>query len=133
MKTRWIVTGGAALVTIVLSGCGTVSTRTKGDAGPYYGFGYDMEKMGDSQEWLDFWGQGSVGNVPFVWPRGLFWVLDAPLSLAADTLLLPADALRSKSAEEVQPQTGQQNHSADGSQPIGSETNRIPAAAGSRR
>ena len=107
MKPKWMVTGVVALVVVALSGGGTVSARTKGDAGPYHGFGYDMEKVGDPNEWLDFSGQGSADSVPFVWPRGLFLVLDALLSLAADTLLLPTDALRSKSAEEVQPQACQ--------------------------
>jgi uncharacterized protein YceK len=101
MKTRWTIAQLATLVAIVLSGCGTVSTRTKGDAGPYHGFGYDMEKISNAGEWLDCSGQGSAGNVPFLWPRGVLWVLDVPLSLVADTLLLPADALRSRRVEQT--------------------------------
>ncbi len=101
MKTNWMVTRVVALLAIALPGCGTVTTRTKGDAGPYHGFGHDMEKVCSADEWLDLSGQGYTGSaVPFFWPRGLLWVLDAPLSLVADTLLLPADALRSSSSEE---------------------------------
>jgi uncharacterized protein YceK len=54
MKKLCIAVLFPTLVTIVLlAGCGTVSSRTKGDAGPYHGFGYDMEKVGDASEWLE--------------------------------------------------------------------------------
>ncbi len=114
-------------MTILLSGCGTVVTRTKGDAGAYHGFGYDMEKISNASEWMDDWGQGSAGNVPFLWPRGVLWVLDVPLSLVSDTLLLPVDALRpGKGQREVESEVGQP----DGAANRGSETNRTSAAAG---
>ena len=119
---------------MVLSGCGTVSTRTKGYAGPYHGFGHDMEKVCSADEWLDSSGQGRAGNVFFSWPRGLLWILDAPLSLVADTLLLPVDALRSNRAEEsVESETGQPDGAATGNQPIPAGTNTTSSASGSPR
>ena len=134
MRTRWTEPLAVALVSIVLSGCGTVSTRMTGNAGPYQGFGYDMEKMSNADEWVDFSGQGSAGGVPFVWPPGLLWFVDAPLSLVADTLLVPVDALRSKGAkEEVKPGAGPPGGAANGSQRMQSETNGTSPAAGSRR
>lgn len=108
METRLKSAWSTLLLAIVLSGCGTVSTRTKGDAGPFHGVGYDMEKLSNASEWLELSGQGSAGNVPILWPRGILWVLDAPLSLLADTLLLPADSLRSRTAEhDVKSEIGQ--------------------------
>jgi len=87
------------LMLALLCGCGTVSTHVKGISGPYSGLGYDAEKLSSSEEWLDLSGQGSVGNVPFPWPRGLLWVIDVPLSFAVDTLMLPVDCFKPGSTE----------------------------------
>lgn len=91
--------GVLALTVLLLCSCGTVSSRTHGGGGPYHGLGYDMEKLSSGDEWLNWSGQGTAGNVPFWWPRGLLWLVDAPLSLVADTLMLPVDAIRPKAAE----------------------------------
>ncbi len=99
MKTSLAVIGLVAFAALGLCGCGTLSTRVKGDSGLYRGFAHDMEKVSSSQEWLTWSGQGSVGAAWFPWPRGLLWVVDAPLSLTADTLLLPMDCLSSKPAQ----------------------------------
>ncbi len=99
MKTKSLRAWFATLLAMVFPGCGTVSTRTNGDTGQYHGFGYDMKKVSTGSEWLEFSGEGSAGKVPFLWPRGVVWILDAPLSLVVDTLLLPADALRPKTPE----------------------------------
>jgi uncharacterized protein YceK len=129
MKTSWIQTGLLALAVAVLCGCGTVSTRTKGDSGPYCGFGHDMEKVSCAEEWLTWSGEGSAGGVQFPWPRGLMWVVDAPLSFTADTLMLPADCLWSKRAQtNAKAEAGQ-----PGSQLSGSETSSAAAAAGAGR
>ncbi len=81
------------------SGCGTIGTRTKGTGGTYSGVTSDLQKAASREEWLAMSGQGSAGTVPFVWPRGIVWILDTPLSFAADTVLLPFDALRPKAPE----------------------------------
>jgi uncharacterized protein YceK len=99
MKTSRIQTGLLAFTVAALCGCGTVSTRTKGDSGPYCGFGHDMERVSSEEEWLTWSGEASAGTVRFPWPRGLLWVVDAPLSFTADTIMLPADCLRSKTAQ----------------------------------
>ncbi len=122
MKTSLILSGLLALTAMALCGCGTVSTRIKGDSGWYCGFAHDMEKVGRAEEWLTWSGQGSAGAVPFPLPRGLLWVVDAPLSLVADTIVVPADCLRSKTPQtDVEPKAGQPG-AANGSWTSGSET-----------
>ena len=134
MKTSWMVTGVVGLVTVTLAGCGTVNARKRGDAGLYHGFGYDMEQLCNADEWMNKSGQGNAGHVPFEWPRGLLWVLDAPLSFVADTLLLPADALRSRSAEEKQqPEARLPDGAANGNQPPRSDAVQTSSSAESSR
>ncbi len=84
----------AALV--VVCGCGTVSTRVKDNGGPYSGLGHDMEKICSGKAWTTWSIQGRAGDWPFPCPQGLLWVADAPLSFVADTVLLPVDALTSR-------------------------------------
>lgn len=133
MKTGWVPTGLVTLTVVALCGCGTVSTRTKGDSGPYCGFSHDMEKVSRAEEWLTWSGEGSAGAVRFPWPRGLLWIVDVPLSLTGDTIMLPVDCLRSKRAQaNVQSEAGQ-DRATNGSQRSGSEMGSAPTAAGSRR
>ncbi|HWH70444.1 MAG TPA: YceK/YidQ family lipoprotein [Candidatus Sulfotelmatobacter sp.] len=99
MKLQHLPTQIAALALVALCGCGTVTTRMKGAGGLYSGFSADMEKVGSAEEWLNAPMDGRVGNWPLPCPRGLFWVVDIPFSLTADTLLLPVDALRPAAAK----------------------------------
>ncbi len=118
MKTSLILSGLLALTAMALCGCGTISTRIKGDSSLYCGFAQDVEKVSSAEEWLTWSGQGSAGDVPFPLPRGLLWVVDAPLSLVADTIMLPADCLRSKTARaNAEPEAGQPG-GANGSPPV---------------
>ena len=96
---RYLPTFGAAALAALLCGCGTVTARGHEPIGPYCGLGYDMERLTNGDEWLDWSLQGQSGNVPFFLPRGLLWVLDTLLSFTADTLLLPVDALRPNSPD----------------------------------
>ena len=57
-------------------------------------------------------------------------VVDLPISLAFDTVLLPYDAIISAAKDK---ETAQPDGAANRSQPVGSETNQAPAAAGSDR
>lgn len=78
----------------VTCGCGTVSARAKGPGGPYSGVGYDFEKLSSGDEWSDFSVMGQAGSIPFLAPRGLLWLLDIPLSLVGDTVMLPVEAFQ---------------------------------------
>jgi len=96
MINRWL--GPLAmLVLMFLCGCGTLTTRYTGTGGPYYGFAHDMEKLSSAEEWQGASVDARVGSWPIPFPRAVIWVLDAPLSLTADTLLLPADAISKRS------------------------------------
>ncbi len=124
MKTSLAVIGLVAFAALALCGCGTLSTRVKGDSGSYRGFAHDMEKVSSSEEWLAWSGQGTVGAAWFPWPRGLLWAVDAPLSLTADTLLLPIDCLSSKPAQaNGESEAPQPYGTTNASQSSGSETN----------
>ncbi len=126
--------GISALTPAALCGCGTVSSRTQGNGGPYHGFSADMEKVNDAGEWLAWSGEGRAGAAAFTWPRGLFWLLDAPLSLTADTLLLPFDYLRPKPPEtQAEAATGQPRGPAAGSERSSTRTpapNQSPSTEG---
>ncbi len=118
MKTNWIPTLVLALTTLLLCACGTVKTRTSGNGGLYHGLGYDLEKVSSADAWLDLSGYGTVGDVPIVWPIGLLWVLDVPLSFTADTLLLPVDLARPQAAPaKAESEAGQPDGAANGKQP----------------
>lgn len=91
----------ALAVLVLLFLCGTLTTRYKGIGGRYYGFAYDMEKLSSPEEWSDISVCAGSGNRSIPCPGGVVWVLDAPLSLTADTLLLPVDAITERRSQEA--------------------------------
>ena len=95
--------GSRLAAVLALSGCGTLTTHVNGPSGVYSGVGHDMEKLATADEWTDWSVRGSAGSVPFLAPRGLLWILDTPLSLAADTIILPADLLRREHCPAEEP------------------------------
>ncbi len=109
----------AALAFPVFCGCGSVTARVKGAGDPYCGFTYDMEKLASGEEWGDWSVQGSAGNAVFPAPRALLWIVDSPLSFAADTILFPVDLLR--------PDSGSAKEFSERGQPTGSNLHRPPA------
>jgi uncharacterized protein YceK len=94
VNLRLVLTLVSTLALLALCGCGTVTSRAKGLGGRYSGFGYDMEKLSSAEGWFGSSAEGHASNVPVVIPGGVFWLLDIPFSLIADTILLPVDALR---------------------------------------
>ncbi len=90
-----------AVVLVALCGCGTITSRTKGLGRPYSGFGYDMEKLSTAEGWFGSTAEGNASGVPVFIPGGVFWALDIPLSLVADTLLLPVDAVQGTRSEAL--------------------------------
>lgn len=111
VNPKWLLILVATLSFLAVCGCGTVSTRTKGFGGPYSGVGYDLERVGSAEEWCEWSVQGSASDIPFFFPRGLLWALDTPLSIVADTILLPADALRSPASKPEESDEGGQDDS----------------------
>jgi uncharacterized protein YceK len=91
----------AALALLALCGCGSVTARVKGGSDPYCGFAYDLEKVATAGEWCDWSAEGRVGDVPVAGPRGVLWIIDAPLSFVGDTILLPLDLLRPAPADSA--------------------------------
>ncbi len=133
MKSRWIQIQFAALVMAVLCGCGTVSTRVKGPAGPYCGVASDVEKVSGTEDWQSWSIGGTADSWPLLCPNALLWVLDLPLSFTADTLLLPVDFLRPRSAAlDTCPEEGRGSELVAGDQLFLFETNTTRKALGDR-
>lgn len=86
MQTRmagfWLAVIGPAL----LAGCATIETHTdqSRETGPYVGTGHAIHRV--KQWWNDYSYDGQV----------VFAMMDVPLCLIADTLLLPYDLLQGK-------------------------------------
>lgn len=72
----------AVLILVILTGCGTISTFQRGNssdrAGLYNGLCWDIEK----------------GNATDRTDMRVMYFLDMPLSLVADTILLPVSAIK---------------------------------------
>ncbi len=99
MGCRWLRIIFVVVALIALCGCGTITSRTKGLGRPYSGFGYDMEKLSSAEGWFGSSAEGNASDIPLIIPGGVLWALDIPLSLVADTLLLPVDAVRGTRSE----------------------------------
>jgi uncharacterized protein YceK len=70
----------AVLTLLLLSGCGTIANHTMGPGVPYNGLMWDGAFFA--------WGVQSPGKTGWLIPVA---VIDCPLTLAGDTLLLPVD------------------------------------------
>ncbi len=126
--------GAAALAMAVLCGCGTVTTRVKGQADPYCGVASDLEKVSRAERWQSWSYGGTADSCPFFFPNALLWVLDLPLSFTADTLLLPVDLLAPRPvAPDTGSEEGQGNFLVVGGQWSSSGTNSTPGSAGAER